>query len=172
MAVIVLVAGVAMPSFTGLIANSRLRAGVRGLLSHCRLARDLAITRGTYTRVVIDEVTGQYSLLVYVKPDTKTKDPSVDSTRSGWQPTTDSLAGPRVLPEGISFHRVISSDTGGEPQVTFSPDGRAQDFLLSLRDPSSRRLGLKVVGTTGLSSIISPEDRDEFARLDGMATKP
>lgn len=150
LALIALLTTMAVPSFVSMLANSRLKAATRGLLSQTRYARDLAVRKQTYARLVVDDIAGTSDVLVLV--------PAEDGGQANWETVEDDLGRARTLPEGVAFDRLISSDADGEPQVTFQPDGRGQEFYVSLTDGDDRKLAVRVDGVTGLAEILDAEE--------------
>jgi Tfp pilus assembly protein FimT len=154
LALIALLTTLAVPSFVSLLSNSRLKAATRAVLSQVRYARDLAVRKQTYVRLVIDDVAGTSDVVALVPAGD-------DQQQSTWESVTEDLGRLRELPEGVAFDRLISSDPDGQPQVTFSPDGRGQEFYVSLADSDDRRLAVRVDGVTGLAEILAADDAAE-----------
>ncbi len=153
MAMVALLTTLAVPSFVSMLANSRLKAATRAVLSQTRYARDLAVRKQTFARLVIDDVAGTSDVVVLVPAD--------NDGQATWESVTDNLGRLRELPEGVAFDRLISSDLDGEPQVTFSPDGRGQEFYVSLTDGEDRQLAVRVDGVTGLAEIMAADEASE-----------
>lgn len=153
-----IVSGLAAPTFFSLLAHSRLRGAARTVLAQCQVARDLAIRRNTHTRVTFDTVEGTTEVLELV--------PEAEGGGRAWQLSRDPLAAPRRLPEGCVFDRMITAEESGEPQVTFSCDGRGEELFVSIRDGGDRRLAIHVSGTSGAAEILSPADGEAFERFE------
>ena len=165
LALMVLLTTLAVPSFVSLLSNSRLKAATRALLSQVRYARDLAVRKQTYVRVVVDDVAGTSDVVALVPSED-------DAQQADWESVTDDLGRLRTLPDGVAFDRLISSDPEGQPQVTFSPDGRGQEFYVSLNDADDRRLAVRVDGVTGLAEILAADEaseRDYLGEAEGGA---
>lgn len=159
--VMALASAIVLPSFAGALAESRLRAGARGLLAQCRYARDLAVRRGTYARVEIDPVNGSHAVSVL---DT---DPQTGERK--WVSDTHPLGQPHRLPERVSFDRLIAASETGDEAVTFSPDGRGEDWLVSIRDERDRRLAVRVAAVTGTAEVLSPDDYETLEEMFARA---
>lgn len=177
MALMVILAAAAAPSFWNLAATSRLRGAARGLASQCRYARDVAVNRGTYVRVALDVDNGASAVLVLEERE----DQRLDSTAYGgrlerdlaprdweateWVASGTNLGRPKRLPDGVFFERMLSKQPDGEPAVTFSPDGRAEDWFIVIADNRDQQLAVHVRGVTGRIQVLSPEDRETFESL-------
>lgn len=154
-------AALVVPSFVSMLATSELRAGARDLRSQLLFARDLAVRQATHTRLVIDEIEGTSRVMVLAPTEV-----AEDDHDREWQEVVDQLGAERWLPEGISFARVIATDDSAEPQVTFSPDGRGQEFYVALSGPGDRRLAIHVDAVTGQPKVLDPDEAEEMERLE------
>lgn len=166
MVIIVVISGVLVPSFAGVYGASRLRAATRSVFAQCRYARDLAIRRQTYARMVFDSVEGTHHVVV-LEPAEESAPDQTEVERE-WQATGSTLGAEHRLPDGIVFDRMISGDEAAGEEITFQPDGRADDWWLSLRDQHERRLAVHVTGTTGIVEVVGPENEEAFAALDAQ----
>jgi type II secretory pathway pseudopilin PulG len=185
MALIAVMAGLVVPSMTGFGDSARLQGAARALLSQCRYARDLAVRRNSYARVMLDTEAETHHVAVLLQPDARAIPPAagdsppveesaVPLTAAGdqaeWSDETGNLGSERQLPEGIAFDRLITRDPSGEPVVTFGPDGQGEELFVVLKDGKGRRLAVHVQGTTGMTAVLSPDDDSEaFETLDQQA---
>jgi len=159
LALIALLTTLAVPSFVSMLANSKLKAATRAVLSQTRYARDLAVRKQTYARLVIDDVAGTSDVMVLT--------PAEEGEQATWETVTEDLGRERALPDGVAFDRLISSDPDGEPQVTFAPDGRGEEFYVSLTGGDDRRLAVRVDGVTGLAEILAADEAEQREYLGG-----
>ncbi len=157
MVVMVVITGVVVPSFVGILAHSRLNAAARGVLAQCRYARSEAVRRRTYTRVTVDSVAQLHGVVVLCEDQ--------DTGEQEWRPLTDNLGAPRSLPEGVEFGRLIARDESGEVLVTYYPDGRGEDGYLTLADRHERKLALRLTGITGRAEVVDPLSDEAADRL-------
>lgn len=149
MALIAVMSTMVAPSLNSLLASSRLKAATRAVLVQTRYARDIAVRKQTYARLVIDDVARTSEVLVLI--------PAEAGGQGHWESATETIGRLRPLPDSVEFDRLITSDRDGEPQVTFSPDGRGQEFYVALVDKDQRKLALRVDGVTGITEILSAE---------------
>lgn len=177
MAIVVFLTALAAPSFIGMLTRSRLREGARTILAQCKFAREVATREETYARVEFDAEEGISQVRVLVDVTDQGESERSQSLRLPgsrlrpeqeweWQQPGATLGKPRRLPDGIDFDRMASRNEDMSQQITFAPDGRADDFFLTLKDERGGKLAVHVNGTTGGVDIIAPDDRETLAKLE------
>ncbi len=143
MAIMVVLAGMLLPSFVRAQRDARLRASTRRVLAALNLARSTAIAEKTHARLEIDSRHGVFGM---------TTERRLENGETRFVPEVSSLGRAQVLPEGIhigvpvSALRAISSR---ENFITFYEDGRADEMVVVLRDDSGSQRTLSVDGMTG-----------------------
>ncbi len=121
----IMVAG-AIPSFSGLFAETRLKTAAGSLASTINFAGRLAVTERLRCRVNCDLEKGRYWLSVE-------KDP-VDSPKT-YSKLEDSLGRVRLLPQGINIKQMCTPrgvSEKGEDYITASPNGKVERGFLHL----------------------------------------
>jgi len=156
--------GALAPALFGTSSAARLKAAGRGLLSHCRYARDLAVRHNTLARVELDEAANAHRVVEYQVAD--------GQTEPQWQPVAGALGTWRALPEGVRFARGVARTEQGARAVTFAPDGSGEDWFMLLADTQDRRLAVHVTAATGASELLAPDDGEVFAALEREAEAP
>ncbi|MBI2300890.1 MAG: prepilin-type N-terminal cleavage/methylation domain-containing protein [Armatimonadetes bacterium] len=174
LALIAMVSAALVPSFAGVLSDTRLRAGARSILAQCRYARDLAVQRATYARVVFDSGS-QIHAVTWLQPEEGEQagapaggQAARASGERKWLPASNPIGRPIGLPEGVEFDRLATKSESGEPAVTFAPDGSAEDWFVALRNDRGTRLAVKVTATTGAVEVLSPEDGKAFDELEAQ----
>lgn len=164
MVIMVLLAGLAVPSFSGSLRTERLRTGARMIVSAIQLARGRAIAEGCYTRVELDETEGVVTL-------SRLEDPTAEEP--SWTYMDDSLARPRELPAGVTLAYAGSdanqSGALGEAAssaaqtLEFRPDGTTDDATIVLEGYEEERLVIEVDDIRLAPRILENEEAAAFS---------
>ncbi|MHC5039603.1 MAG: GspH/FimT family pseudopilin [Planctomycetota bacterium] len=130
------------------LSERRMDASLRNAHAMARHARSLAVTRGIATRMCIDSDARRFWLEIENDPFNH---PGVfESVGDEWG-------------EGIQLLETVRFDFVDVDQITFRPDGTAEDALIILAETNGERRGLEVRGITGLSRILEGEEMDYLA---------
>ena len=127
------------------LGEARLRSGCRMIVSALKYARGYAVTRQTYTRVVLDEAGGGVSVEALVRDRNDAQSLVPVTTPSGRY---------RRLPRDVAV--VDVQKLGAERDeffVGFSQLGRADSVTITVADRRGKRRVITVDGITGRCSV-------------------
>lgn len=145
LAIMVVVSSMVVVSMSPALRDARIRSGCRIIASALKYARSSAVTRGAYTRVVLDTARGGVSVLAYERDQNGEERLFPLTTQSGRY---------RQLPRGVRIEIVRKPGTDvSEAYVGFSEAGRADQAEIVLKDESGKRRAVVVDGITGHCSI-------------------
>lgn len=160
---VVLFIGMTTPSLVSFYAESRLRAGLRGLVAQCQYARDLAVSRNLAVRVNWDVEEGTH--FITVEQSAEETLPLSSSARAGLRETEfgleqTELGGVQILPKGVTYAGILTKESDVEKLtcVTFTPDGRAEDMAILLESARGTRRAVAIEGLTGRCRVVGVED--------------
>jgi len=110
--------GAAVPRMRGFAVGRADADAADSVLAMTRMARDLAATNGTVSRLNFDFQAGGYWLTV--QQGGKFVEPGTSDSR------------PQVLPSGMGVKLDLPPEVEQRPYVQFMPDGRAEEAMISL----------------------------------------
>lgn len=160
--IMVLMSGVVAAALAPALADARLRAGTRQVLSALRAARDQAVTQRAPAAVVFDPA--RPGVAVYTTATDDTDD-------TGWRPLTTSAGRFRALPAGVTVADITRPDgsvlatedssqppgagPGGEntTALTFTALGQGEDAAITLQDAHGQQRVIQVDALTGRADL-------------------
>lgn len=168
--ILVILAGLVVPSFIGARETSRLNAAARKVLATLRYCRNQAIVKATAHRFVVDTAEGAYWVERF-EADPERGD------EVGYVEDASSLGRKRALPEGITIKRgVIGTGRGGEgaasassgrgaPPVTqdqavvsFTPEGQSDASVFWLENEEGEQVFIGLDPQTAVSRILGEDE--------------
>lgn len=188
---ITLTAGMAVPTFVNFYHESRLRAGLRLLLSACSEAREQAILLRQPVRMEWDLENARFRLTQRVQvfvgqaetvsakqvdpgeaffaemhTQTTTPDPLNPSSFSvAWeyQPLSSRFGREHELPATLRVAELRSLPEGGSvDQILFYPDGQADPVRIVLENQVGHRVGIEIEEGTGNIRTLSEQELEGF----------
>jgi prepilin-type N-terminal cleavage/methylation domain-containing protein len=127
------------------LAEHRLDSNLGEAHAMARHARALAVTRGFSTRIRFDANDRRFWLEIESDP--------LDHPGT-FEDTGDEWGRGIALREGVEFVGLERDE------VTFLPDGTAEDAVIMLIDGEDNRKALEIRGATGLSRVVEGEEMD------------
>ena len=160
MVIMVIAAGIVLPTFMRQLEYARLSSAARRLLSCARYTRSQAVIRNVPYRLNIDEEGRRYWITFH----------DADRAELGEEPfrtDTSTLGLVKELPEDVTFEQIVIGDERREADgsaaeqvnedgsifVECRPDGTSDGLQILLKNAEDERLAIRVDATTGRAEI-------------------
>lgn len=150
--VLLVVSGIVVPSFSGLLPSVRVRKAGEEILSTIAKARDDSVLTSRRFRIVFTKEPAAYRL--EYEPDPMNEPATFRALAGDWGVES-------ALPDGVTFASLEGA--GSDPETSeevleFSPDGTAAAMTIVLAHENGDQVTIEIDPADGRARVVEPEE--------------